>query len=347
MNHRTRQVDIGGVLIGNGNPVAIQSMTNTDTRDVEATAAQIKALEEHGCEIARVSVYDETCAKAVRKIKERIAIPLVADIHFDYRLAIRAMEEGADKIRINPGNIGGQDRVKQVVDAAKQHHVPIRVGVNSGSVEKEFLDKYGRCPRALCESAQKNVHLLEKLGFDDIVVSIKSSDVRECVESYRLFAQQSDRPLHLGVTEAGTYDTSIVKSSLALGALLLDGIGDTIRVSITGDPVREVEAAKSILQGLGLRAFGVEIISCPTCGRTRIPVEKIALEVQKRLSDIDKPLKIAVMGCVVNGPGEAKEADVGIAGGDGKGAIFAKGKLVKTVEEDRLAEELEMYVRAL
>lgn len=344
----TRPVKIGNVTIGAGFPVLIQSMTNTDTKDAEKTVRQIKRLQKRGCEAVRASVYDMECAKAVAKIKDRIDIPFIADIHFDYRLAIAAMEYGADKIRINPGNLGGGENLKKVAEAANRLGKSIRVGVNSGSLEREILAEYGS-PNAgaLVKSALYNVKLLESFDFYDTVVSIKSSSVPECVEAYRLFSKASDYPLHIGVTEAGDYGSSIIKSSAALGALLIDGIGDTLRVSVTGDPAREVEAAEDILQYCGVRSFHPEIISCPTCARTEIDIEGIVRELKRRLKDVRTPLKIAVMGCVVNGPGEAREADIGIAGGRGKGALFQKGKPVKSVPEDRLLEELLNGIHAL
>lgn len=337
---QTRVVYIGGVAIGGGNPVAVQSMTNTDTRDVEATAAQISALEAAGCEIVRASVYDKECAAAFRRIKDKIHIPLVADVHFSAKLAALAVENGADKLRINPGNIGGEDKVRLVADAAKAHGVPIRVGVNAGSLEKELLDKYGVTARALAESAVGQARLLERMGFQDIVLSLKASDARLCVEACRLVAEVLDYPLHLGVTEAGFGSQGLVKSAVGLGALLLDGLGDTLRVSLSGDPVPEVSAAYSILRAAGVRQRGVEVISCPTCGRTCIDVEGLAREVERRTANIRKPLKVAVMGCVVNGPGEAREADLGIAGGRGGGALFVKGEPVRSIPEEGLLDAL-------
>ena len=343
---KTRAVKIGDRTIGAGNPVLIQSMTNTDTKDTAKTLRQIKALQREGCEIIRSAVYDLECAKAIETIKSKISIPFVADIHFDYKLAIAALEYGADKIRINPGNIGGDENLKLVTAEARKLSRPIRIGVNSGSLEKDILSKYGApCAQALCESAQHSIRVMEDCGFNDIVVSIKSSSVAECVQACRLFSEKSDYPLHIGVTEAGDYDTSIIKSSAALGALLLDGIGDTLRVSITGNPVKEIQAARELLQYCGLRTFKPEIISCPTCARTGIDVEGIVKQVRKYTRNIHKPIKIAVMGCIVNGPGEAKEADIGVAGGQGKGALFAKGQLIKTVPEEKLTEELIAYIK--
>jgi (E)-4-hydroxy-3-methylbut-2-enyl-diphosphate synthase len=321
-------------------------MANTDTKDIQKTVRQIKTLQRAGCEIIRAAVYDIECAYAIGAIKKKIQIPLVADIHFDYKLAISALENGADKIRINPGNLGGAENLIKVTQVAKKLSKPIRIGVNAGSLEKEILAQYGKpCAEALAKSALLNVRIMEGCGFGDIVVSIKSSDVCECVQACRMFSDKCDYPLHIGVTEAGDYETSIIKSSAALGALLLDGIGDTLRISITGNPVNEIKAAQALLQYCGIRSFAPEIISCPTCARTGIDVEAIVKLVRKNTKDIHKPIKIAVMGCIVNGPGEAKEADIGVAGGQGKGALFAKGQLIKTVPEERLAEELIAYIR--
>ena len=348
MRRETRIVDIGGVKIGGGNPIAIQSMCNTDTRDVNATVKQILALEDAGCEIIRVAVPDMEAAEAVGKIKSQIHIPLVVDIHFDYRLALESMRQGADKVRINPGNIGEKSRVKQVVDMAKANGIPIRVGVNGGSLEKELLQKYGApTSDALVESAMGHVAILDELNFFDTVVSIKVSDVPTMIDAYKKFSAVSDIPVHIGVTEAGTLMRGTIKSAVGIGALLSEGIGDTMRVSLTADPVEEIYAAKSILQVLGLRKSGAEIVSCPTCGRTRINLIKIASEVEKLAADIDKPIKIAVMGCAVNGPGEAREADIGIAGGDGVGIIFKKGEIIRKVSEDKIVDELMAEVKKL
>ena len=349
---KTREINIGGVKIGGDNPIAIQSMCNTDTRDVKATVDQIKRLEKAGCEIIRVAVPDMEAAECIRDIKKSIDIPLVADIHFDYRLALRCMEKGIDKIRINPGNIGSADRVKQVADMAKKNGIPIRIGVNSGSLEKNLVEKYGGVtPQGLVESALGHIKLLEENDFYDIAVSIKASNVPFSVEVYELLSDTVDYPLHVGITEAGTVWGGTVKSAVGIGAILSRGIGDTIRVSLTGDPVEEIYAAKEILKSLELRKFGVEFISCPTCGRTSIDLIKIANEVEERVRNIDKNIKVAVMGCAVNGPGEAKEADFGLAGGDGKGLIFAKGEIIKTVDEEDLAAEflkiIEDYCRSL
>ena len=342
MNKRenTRVVRVGNVSIGGGNPVAVQSMTNTDTRDIEATVAQIKALEAAGCEIVRASVYDEECAVAFRCIKDRISIPIVADIHFSAALAVLAVENGADKLRINPGNIGGPNKVKLVVDAAKAHGVPIRIGVNAGSLEKDKLQKYGVTAKAMAESALEHVRMLEGMGFDNIVLSLKASFAPLCVNAYREAAELLDYPLHLGITEAGAGNQGLIKSAVGLGALLMEGIGDTIRVSLTGDPVQEIAAAFDILRASGVRQRGIEVISCPTCGRTCIDVEGLARAVEQRTAGIRQHLKVAVMGCVVNGPGEAREADVGIAGGQGMGALFVHGELVRKVPEEKLLDAL-------
>ena len=343
-----RCVNVGNVKIGGGNPVSIQSMTNTDTRNPESTIAQILKLEAAGCEIIRVAVPDAEAAEAVKKIKAGIHIPLVCDIHFDYRLALECMKNGADKIRINPGNIGSRERVKAVADMAKDKGIPIRIGVNGGSLEKDILEKYKRpTADALVESALRHVEILDELNFSDIVVSMKMSDVPTMIEAYRKFDKISDIPLHVGVTEAGTPGKGIIKSAVGIGALLSEGIGDTIRVSLTADPINEVYAAKDILKVLGLKKGGVEIVSCPTCGRTQIDLISIANEVEKRISGLDKDIKVAVMGCVVNGPGEARDADVGIAGGKGEGLIFKRGEILKKVPENRLIDELMAEIEKL
>lgn len=343
MREHTKVIQIGDRMIGGGNPILIQSMTNTKTEDVEATVTQILQLEKAGCDIIRSTANNEAAAKAFSKIKEQIHIPIVADIHFDYRLAILAMEHGADKIRINPGNIGGKERIKEVVDAAKKYHVPIRVGVNSGSLEKELVAKYnGVTAEGIVESALDKVRMLEEFDFHDMVISIKSSDVLMCVKAHELIAQQTDYPLHVGITEAGTLLRGNIKSAVGLGIILHEGIGDTIRVSLTGDPVNEVTSAKLILKTLGLRTGGIEVVSCPTCGRTSIDLIGLANKVENLAADYENlNIKIAVMGCVVNGPGEAKEADLGIAGGNGEGLLIKKGEIVKKVPEDQLLNVLE------
>ena len=339
--NQTKEISIGNVKIGGDNPVAIQSMTNTPTENVEATVEQIRRLEAAGCEIIRCAVPTMEAAEALGEIKKRIHIPLVADIHFDYRLAIASIENGADKIRINPGNIGSADRVKAVVDKAKEYGVPIRVGVNSGSLEKPFLEKYGRVTAAgIVESALDKVRMIEEMGYDNLVVSIKSSDVMMCVEAHELIAKQCPYPLHVGITEAGTVYSGNIKSSVGLGIILHEGIGNTIRVSLTGDPAEEVRTAKMILKTLGLRKGGIEVVSCPTCGRTKINLIGLAEQVEKMVEDIPLDIKVAVMGCVVNGPGEAKEADIGIAGGIGEGLLIRKGQIVKKVKEEELLSTL-------
>lgn len=338
----TKTVTIGNKKIGGGNPILIQSMTNTHTEDVEATVRQILELEAAGCEIIRCTVPTIEAAKAVSEIKKYIHIPLVADIHFDYRMAIAAMENGADKIRINPGNIGGADKIKAVVDVAKERNIPIRVGVNSGSLEKELVEKYhGVTAEGIVESAIDKVHMIEEQGYDNLVVSIKSSDVMMCVKAHELIAQKIAYPLHVGITESGTAFSGSIKSALGLGLILNQGIGDTIRVSLTDNPVKEVEAAKIILKTLGLKKGGIEVVSCPTCGRTRINLIHLANEVEKMVADIPlDDIKVAVMGCVVNGPGEAKEADIGIAGGIGEGLLIKKGQVIKKVKEEELLDTL-------
>ena len=335
----TRRVTAGGVAIGGGAPVTVQTMTNTDTRDVEATLAQIRAMAAAGADIVRVSVYDEACAKAVRALVDGSPVPLVADIHFNHRLAIQSVENGIAKVRINPGNIGGEANVKRVADCLKAHGVPVRIGVNSGSIEKEILQKYGGVtPEGMVESGLNHARMLERAGFEDIVLSFKATDVKKMIAACRLAHKLTDYPQHIGVTESGTADVGIVKSAVGIGALLLDGIGDTIRVSLSGDPVQEVPAGLSILRACGLRKDGIEIISCPTCGRTGIDVEGIARRVRAECADIKVPLKVAVMGCVVNGPGEAREADLGVAGGgNGKGVLFVKDQAPKPVSGDLAA----------
>ena len=337
----TKEVAIGNVKIGGENPVAIQSMTNTPTENADATVEQILRLEAAGCEIIRCAVPTMEAAEALREIKKRIHIPLVADIHFDYRLAIASIENGADKIRINPGNIGSTEQVKAVVDKAKERQIPIRVGVNSGSLEKHILEKYGKVTaEGIVESALDKVHMIEDMGYDNLVVSIKSSDVLMCVEAHELIAKQCPYPLHVGITEAGTVYSGNIKSSVGLGIILHEGIGNTIRVSLTGDPAEEVRTAKLILKTLGLRKGGIEVVSCPTCGRTKIDLIGLAGQVEKMVEDIPLDIKVAVMGCVVNGPGEAKEADLGIAGGIGEGLLIKKGQIVKKVKEEELLSTL-------
>ena len=348
MRKQKRIVNIGGVKIGGDNPVAIQSMCNTDTRDVKATVNQIHELENAGCEIIRVAVPDMVAAKAVADIKKQIHIPLVVDIHFDYRLALECMKNGADKVRINPGNIGDRDRVKQVVEMAKEREIPIRIGVNGGSLERELLQKYGGATAdALVESAMGHVAILDELNFNNVVVSIKISDVPKMLCAYRKFNEISDIPLHIGVTESGTLKGGTIKSAVGIGALLAEGIGDTMRVSLTANPVEEIYTAYDIQKVLGMRKTGAEIVSCPTCGRTQLDLISIANEVEKRAANIDKPIKIAVMGCAVNGPGEAREADIGIAGGKGEGLIFKKGEIIKKVPQDRLVDELMKEIETL
>ncbi len=337
----TKVIQIGTVKIGGGNPIAIQSMTNTKTEDVEATVAQILALEAVGCEIVRCAVPTMEAAKALAEIKKQIHIPLVADIHFDYRLAIAAIENGADKIRINPGNIGDISRVQQVVEKAKEYHVPIRVGVNSGSLEKNLVEKYGGVTaEGIVESALDKVRMIEEMGYDNLVVSIKSSDVMMCVKAHELISEKCSYPLHIGITESGTILSGNIKSSVGLGIMLYQGFGDTIRVSLTGDPLEEIKSAKLILKTLGLRKGGIEVVSCPTCGRTKIDLIGLANQVENMVADIPLDIKVAVMGCVVNGPGEAKEADIGIAGGIGEGLLIKKGEIVKKVKEEELLETL-------
>ena len=338
---RTKTVRIKDKVIGGGNPILIQSMTNTRTEDVKATVEQILRLERAGCEIIRCTVPTIEAAQAIARIKEQIHIPLVADIHFDYKMAIAAMENGADKIRINPGNIGSKDKVAAVVSVAKERSIPIRVGVNSGSLEKELVEKYhGVTAEGIVESALDKAGMIEDLGYDNMVISIKSSDVMMCVRAHELLAQRTDYPLHVGSTESGTVTSGNIKSAIGLGLILNQGIGDTIRVSLTGDPVEEIKSAKLILRTLGLRKGGIEVVSCPTCGRTRIDLIGLANQVETMVADIPLDIKVAVMGCAVNGPGEAKEADIGIAGGIGEGLLIKKGEIVRKVPEDRLLDTL-------
>ena len=337
----TKVIKIGNRVIGGGNPILIQSMTNTKTEDVEATVAQILRLEEVGCEIVRCTVPTMEAALALKEIKKQIHIPLVADIHFDYKMAIAAMENGADKIRINPGNIGSIDRIKAVVDCAKERNIPIRIGVNSGSLEKDLVEKYGGVTaEGIVESALDKVKIVEDLGYDNLVVSIKSSDVLMCAKAHELIAEKCSYPLHVGITESGTVFSGNIKSSIGLGIILSQGIGDTIRVSLTGDPVEEIKTAKLVLRTLGLRKGGIEVVSCPTCGRTQIDLIKLANDVETLVAGIPLDIKVAVMGCVVNGPGEAKEADIGIAGGKGEGLLIKKGEIIKKIPEDQLLSAL-------
>ncbi|MBR1391995.1 MAG: flavodoxin-dependent (E)-4-hydroxy-3-methylbut-2-enyl-diphosphate synthase [Lachnospiraceae bacterium] len=338
---KTKEVQIGNRVIGGDHPILIQSMTNTRTEDVKSTVEQIKRLTAAGCEIIRCAVPTMEAAKAIRWIKQEIEIPLVADIHFDYKLAIAAMENGADKIRINPGNIGSEERVQAVVDRAKEGKLPIRIGVNSGSLEKELVEKYhGVTAEGIVESAMKQVHLIEQMGYDRLVISIKSSNVMMCVRAHELLAKQTNYPLHVGITESGTLRSGNIKSAIGLGLILNQGIGDTIRVSLTGDPLEEIKSAKLILRTLGLRTGGIEVVSCPTCGRTKINLVELAEQVEQMVADIPLSIKVAVMGCAVNGPGEAKEADIGIAGGDGEGLLIKHGRIYKKVPEDQLLAEL-------
>jgi (E)-4-hydroxy-3-methylbut-2-enyl-diphosphate synthase len=337
----TRKIKVGDIFVGGDAPITVQSMTNTDTRDAKATIEQIRRLEKAGCDIIRCAVPDMEASEALKEIVRESNIPVVADIHFDYRLAIESIKNGVSALRINPGNIGSNERVRAVAEQAAHKGIPIRIGVNSGSLEKELLEKYGRVTsEALVESALKHVEILEKLNFHDIAISIKSSNVLQMIDSYRLISQKIDYPLHVGVTEAGTIWRGTIKSSVGIGALLCEGIGDTIRVSLTGDPVEEVRVGKEILKSIGLIKGGVDFISCPTCGRTQIDLIGIAKEVEERLSKMNKNLKVAVMGCVVNGPGEAREADIGIAGGKGEGLIFKKGEIIRKVKEEELIDAL-------
>lgn len=337
----TKTIQIGDCLIGGGNPIVIQSMTNTKTEDVRASVAQILKLEAAGCQIVRCTVPNQKAADALSQIKKQIHIPLVADIHFDYRMAIAAMENGADKIRINPGNIGGKEKIEAVIAVAKERNIPIRVGVNSGSLEKELIEKYhGVTAEGLVESALDKVNIIESFGYDNIVISIKSSNVMMCVKAHEIIAQKTNYPLHVGITESGTIFSGSIKSAIGLGIILNQGIGDTIRVSLTDDPVKEVEAAKIILKTLGLRKGGIEVVSCPTCGRTQIDLIGLATKVEEMAAGYDLNLKLAVMGCVVNGPGEAKEADLGIAGGDGCGVLIRKGEVIRKVDESQLLDAL-------
>ncbi|WP_461612750.1 flavodoxin-dependent (E)-4-hydroxy-3-methylbut-2-enyl-diphosphate synthase [Clostridium sp. Marseille-QA1073] len=344
----TRKIKIGNTYIGGDAKISVQSMTNTDTRDVNSTVEQILRLEKAGCDIVRCAVPDMEAAEAIKEIVKKINIPLVADIHFDYRLALKSIENGVSKLRINPGNIGSEEKVREVVRASKERGIPIRIGVNSGSLEKSLLQKYAKpCPEALVESALGHVRILEDMDFHDIVISIKSSDVLQMIESYKMISSKVNYPLHLGVTESGTPWRGTIKSSVGIGSLLTEGIGDTIRVSITGDVEEEVKVGREILKSLGYINEGVKFVSCPTCGRTEIDLIGIANEVEKRLANLNKNIKVAVMGCVVNGPGEAREADIGIAGGKGQGLIFKKGEIIKKVKESELVEELMKEIEKL
>ena len=338
---KSRTIAIGQVTIGGENPVAVQSMTNTKTENIPATVDQIHRLTDRGCEIIRCAVPTLEAAQALKEIRKQIAIPLVADIHFDYRLALAALESGVDALRLNPGNIGGRDRVEKVVEAARRRQVPIRIGVNAGSLPKDLLEKYGHpTAEALVKAAWRHIHILEEMDYNNIVISLKAHDVPLTLAAYRLMARECDYPLHVGITEAGTIRSGLIKSAVGIGTLLAEGIGDTIRVSLTGDPLAEIDAGFEILKSLGLRQHGPTLVSCPTCGRTCWSLEKVAKEVEARLAEIPEPITVAVMGCVVNGPGEAREADVGIAGGKGEGLLFRKGQILRKVPEARLVEEL-------
>ncbi len=348
MRKETKAIKIGDKTIGGGNPILIQSMTNTKTEDIKGTTEQILKLEAAGCDIIRCAVPTMEAALAIKEIKKGIHIPLVADIHFDYRLAIAAIENGADKVRINPGNIGGYEKLKAVVDAAKLRNIPVRVGVNSGSLEKELVEKYGGVtPEGLVESALDKVKAIEDMGYDNLVISIKSSDVLMCVKAHEMIADKTKYPLHVGITESGTLLSGNIKSAVGLGIMLYEGIGDTIRVSLTGDPAEEVKSAKLILRTLGLRKGGVELVSCPTCGRTQIDLIGLAEQVEDMIQEFDMDIKVAVMGCAVNGPGEAKEADIGIAGGRGEGILIKKGQVIRKVPEDKLLEALREELLAM
>ena len=344
----TRQIHIGKVAIGGGAPISVQSMTNTKTTDTEATVAQIRALQAAGCDIVRLAVPDMEAAKNLGNILRQVTVPLVADIHFDYKLALEAIHQGIHALRLNPGNIGGEEKVRAVVEAAKEAGIPIRIGVNAGSLDKKILKKYGGVtPEALVESAMEHVRILEALDFHDMKISLKAHDVPLTIAAYRLMSQTVDYPLHLGITEAGTVNTGIIKSAVGIGALLAEGIGDTFRISLTGDPVVEVRVANEILKSLGLKEYGPTLVACPTCGRTSIDLPAIAAEVEKKLAGVAEPIEVAVMGCVVNGPGEAREADVGIAGGDGVGMLFAKGEMIKKLPYDELLPALLSYIDTL
>ena len=338
---KTKEVLCGNIRIGGDALVSIQSMTNTDTRNVHETINQIKRLEEAGCDIVRVAVPDHEAADAIKAIKKEICIPIVADIHFDYRLALRCIENGADKLRLNPGNIGNTERVKEVVKKAKERKIPIRIGVNAGSIEKEIIEKYRHVTaEALVESALKHIEILEELNFQDIIISLKASDIKLSFDAYKLISEKVDYPLHIGITEAGTIKSGTIKSSIGVGALLLEGIGDTVRISLTGDPVEEIFVAKEILQALDIRNFGIKFVSCPTCGRCQIDLIRAANQVEEKLKNVKKPITVAIMGCAVNGPGEAKEADIGIAGGKSSALLFKKGQIIKKIREDQIEDVL-------
>ena len=341
MSKLTKKIKVGNIFIGGDSPVTVQSMTNTKTSDAYKTVEQIKAFEQAGCDIARVAVPDEDAARAIAQIKRDTSIPIVADIHFDYKLALMCMENGIDKVRINPGNIGSEERVYKTAEMAKKCGIPIRIGVNGGSLEKELLEKYGGvCPEAIVESALNHAAMLEKFDFTDIVLSLKASDVMTMIKAYRLASEKTNYPLHLGVTEAGTFEAGLIKSAAGIGTLLAEGIGDTIRISLTDDPVKEVRAGIELLRALDLKKSGIRFVSCPTCGRCKINLIGIANEVYEKLRDVQMDIKVAVMGCAVNGPGEARDADIGIAGGDGVGLLFKKGEIIKKVKEDEIVEEL-------
>ncbi len=340
VRNKTKKVRCGDIYIGGDSPISVQSMTNTDTRNITDTVSQIKRLEDAGCEIVRIAIPDMEAAEAVGKIKKSISIPLAADIHFDYRLALKCVENGIDKLRINPGNIGDEDRVKQVVNKVKEREIPIRIGVNSGSLEKSMLEKYGVSSKALVESAMKHVRILENLDYDKIIISLKASDVKLTFDAYKLLSEQVNYPLHIGITEAGTIWRGTIKSAVGIGSLLLNGMGDTLRVSLTGDPVEEIKVGREILQSLGIRRFGINYISCPTCGRCQIDLESLTHRLEKELNGVDSKISIAVMGCSVNGPGEAREADIGIAGGKNSALLFKKGKVIKKVPEGEIIDTL-------
>lgn len=347
VRRKTRKVKVGLIEIGGDAPVSVQSMTNTDTRDIEATQEQVVRLEKAGCDIVRLAIFDEDCIKTIQRVKDVSRVPIVADIHFDYKLAVAAIENGIDKLRINPGNIGSKDKVKIIVDAARDRKIPIRIGVNAGSLKREYLERLGNTPEAMGESALEQIHILEKLGYEEIVVSLKASSVIKTVEAYEYISSRMGYPLHLGITESGTTWSGTIKSSIGIGSLLLNGIGDTIRVSLTADPVEEVKTGIEILKALGLRRGGIEIISCPTCGRCNIDLIEMVGRLEEELSDISIPVKVAVMGCVVNGPGEAKEADIGIAGGKGKVVLFKKGTVIGTFPQERAVDILSSEIREM